>query len=281
MPLYKSTQPLNHRIIVGIPMTGIVRSEWMMARYSQVVPCNWAQIDMIKWIDPYSPLGFMVADARNIVANEAVNGNYDWLFFIDHDVMLAPGTILKMNDYMLKPESPIVSGLYFTKSVPSEPLIYRKRGTGYFPDWKLGDKVWVDGTPMGCTLIDVKLLKVVAEEVDEYIVDGKRIKRIFETPSRIFQNPEDLSWETSSGTEDLEFCSRVIEHKLLEKCGWGKLSKKEFPFILDTSIFCKHIDFSGVQYPSKLEELRFVKKLVKKKILVKKKPTKKKITIKR
>jgi hypothetical protein len=150
MPLYKKTTPAKNRIMVGIPYTGLLRAEWVMARYSQVTPCNWSQVDVIRWLDPHSPLGFLVADARNIIATEAINGDFEWLFFIDHDVMLPIGTTLKINEHILNPKSPIISGLYFTKSVPSEPLIYRKRGTGYYNDWKMGEKVWVDGTPMGC-----------------------------------------------------------------------------------------------------------------------------------
>ena len=263
MPTYKATEPHKKRIVVGIPFTGLLRAEWVMARYSQVTPCNWSQVDMVRWLDPHSPLGFMVADARNIIASEALKEDFEWLLFIDHDVILPLGLILKINEYMIKPVSPIVSGLYFTKSVPSEPLIYRKRGTGYYSNWKMGDKVWVDGVPMGCTLIDMKLIKAVAEEVDEYILEGKKIKRIFETPSRTYFDPEKNSWDNSSGTEDLEFCSRVIDHDLITKSGWkdaeGKPANKEFPFLLDTELFCRHIDFSGVQYPSKGEELQFSK----------------------
>lgn len=260
MPLYKKTTPTHNRIMVGIPYTGLLRAEWVMARNAQVTPCNWSQVDLIRWMDPHSPLGFLVADARNVIATEAIKGDFEWLLFIDHDVVLPLGTMLKINEHMMKPKSPIISGLYFTKSVPSEPLIYRKRGTGYYPDWEMGEQVWVDGTPMGCTLIDVRLLKAVAEEVEEYQLEGKMIKKIFETPSRTFIDPETQSWNNQVGTEDLEFCSRVIENNLLEKAGWASLKDKEYPFILDTSIFCKHIDFSGVQYPLRGEEYQFIKK---------------------
>jgi hypothetical protein len=36
---------------------------------------------------------------------------------------------------------PMLSGLYFTKSLPAEPLIYRGRGNSYYKKWKFGDKV--------------------------------------------------------------------------------------------------------------------------------------------
>ena len=54
------------RILVGIPMTGLLRAEWVMARYSQVIPCNWSQVEAVRWLDQNSPIDFSVADARNI-----------------------------------------------------------------------------------------------------------------------------------------------------------------------------------------------------------------------
>jgi len=219
MPLYKATKPIQQRIMVGIPMTGLLRSEWVMARYSQVVPCNWGQVDVIRWLDPHSPLGYAVADARNIVADEALKGNFEWLFFIDHDVVLPMGTILKINEYMIKPQAPIVSGLYFTKSVPSEPLIYRKRGTGYYANWKMGDKVWVDGTPMGCTLIDVKLLKAVADEVEEYIVEGRKVKRIFKLHQGPYSILKLMAGITHPGLRTWNFAQGSLSMDWLRKQG--------------------------------------------------------------
>jgi len=93
MVMYKATKPIQQRIMVGIPMTGLLRSEWVLARYSQVVPCNWSQVDMIRWVDSQSPVGYMVADARNIIATEAINGNFEWLLFIDADTAHDPGLI--------------------------------------------------------------------------------------------------------------------------------------------------------------------------------------------
>ena len=55
--------------------------------------------------------------------------------------------------YMQQGDVPVVSGLYFTKSEPSEPLIYRGRGSGAYLDFRMGDKVYADGVPTGCLLI--------------------------------------------------------------------------------------------------------------------------------
>jgi hypothetical protein len=257
--IFAKKSAAQNRIMVGIPMTGLLRSEWVLARYGQVIPCNWSQVDCLSWIDQYSPLNFSVADARNIIATSAVEEGFEWLFFIDHDTILPPMALLKINEYMLKADTPVVSGLYFTKSVPSEPLIYRGRGNSYFADWHLGEKVWVDGIPMGCTLIHSSILKALYEESEAYqVVAGKTVRRIFETPSRTWFDPETRSWFNSCGTEDLEWCTRVMTNKIFEKAGWKDFEGKEYPFLMDTSIFCRHIDWDGTQYPAHREEAEFL-----------------------
>jgi hypothetical protein len=247
------------RVMVGIPTTGLVRMEWVISRYGQVIPCNWSQTDTLQWLDQHSPVDFLVADARNICAHHCLSQGFEWLFFIDHDTVIPPFTILAMNERMLKGNVPIWSGLYFTKSKPSEPLIYRGRGTGYYTDWKLGDEVWVDGLPMGCTMIHSSILTELAKISDPYEVrPGMTIRKIFETPAKVWFDPELRSWYTFTGTEDLQFCMDIINEGILKKAGWDEIAEKEFPFLVDTNIFCRHIDNDGVQYPANGEEYEFM-----------------------
>ena len=257
--LLKNTGNLKQkRIMIGIPMTGLVRAEWMLARYGQVIPCNWSQVDSIQWLDQYTPLEFLVADARNIIVHNCLKNGFEWLFQIDHDVVLQHDTFLRINDYMLAGDVPMLSGLYFTKSVPSEPLIYRGRGNSYYADWKLGDKVWVDGIPSGITLIHSSLLKVLAEESKSYeVMPGLHIKEVYTTPGKTWYDPEARSWYASTGTEDLELCTRIMEDRIFEKAGWPEFQDKEFPFLCDTGIFGRHIDNDGKTYPSAGEDFRF------------------------
>lgn len=256
----------TNRLLVGVPMTGLLRSEWVLARYGQVIPCNWSSSDCIMWLDQYSPLRFSVADARNLIVEQAVQGNFEWLFFIDHDTIIPPTTMLRMNDYMLAGEPPIVAGIYFTKSVPSEPLIYRGQGNSHYREWKLGDKVYADGHGMGCTLIHVSVLRAVWEDSEPYVLRGTQARRVFESPAKQWFDPELGAWQMSSGTEDLFFLNRVIKGDYLAKAGWKKYAKMKYPFLVDTSIYCTHIDWGGVQYPSRGEEQAFLKPEDKKKL---------------
>ena len=258
--LLKNTGNLKQkRIMIGIPMTGLIRAEWALARYGQVIPCNWSQVDSLHWIDQYTPIDFLVADARNVIVHNFIKQGFEWLFQIDHDVVLPFDCFIRINEYMLKKEIPMLSGLYFTKSRPAEPLIYRGRGNSYYADWKLGDKVWVDGIPSGITLIHRSLLEVLYKESKEYeVMPGLKVREVYETPSKVWYEPEARSWFASTGTEDLALCSRIMEQDIFKKAGWDKFQDKEFPFLCDTGIFGKHIANDGIQYPVHGEEQQFM-----------------------
>ena len=248
--LFKAKDQAYNRILVSVPMTGVVRAEWVLARYGQIIPCNWSHSDHISWMNQYTPLGYAVAEARNLAVEQAVRNNFQWLLFIDHDVILPPDCFVKMNHYMLSGKYPVVSGLYYAKAHPPEPLIYRGRGNGFYNKWKMGEKVMVDGIPMGCTLIHGKLLQAMYEDAPEYKVSGPRvIKKVFDTPFGVYEDPQRKGWNTFGGTEDLAWCNRVMAGNYLAKAGWPKLAKEKYPFLLDTSMFCKHITNDGQVYP--------------------------------
>jgi hypothetical protein len=197
------------------------------------------------------PIGYLVADAQNILADLAVRENYQWLFLHEDDVILPPDAFLTLNEYMKAEDVPVVSGLYFLKGSPSEPLAYRGRGNGCYDQFTIGDKVWCDGVPTGCLLIHRSILELMWNESPEYQTgSGQIVRKVFETPAKLFFDPETQQAQVAMGTSDLYWCDRVMKEKVFERTGWSKYAKKEFPFLLDTNIFCKHIDLNtGFQYP--------------------------------
>lgn len=236
------------RLLVATPTTGLVRMEWVASRYNQIIPTNWSKTDMIQYLSSYIPLRYTVADAQNLAVHEAIQKGFEWLLFIEHDTMPPADALLRFTEYMDRGEIPVVSGLYFTRSVPPEPMVYRGRGNHYFRDWKLGDLVWVDGVPTGMLLINTELLKTVSADSPEYRTpDGNVIKRVFETPSRTWFNEVNGAQETLIGTSDLDFCNKVMKGGHLKK--WPAVAKKKYPFLIDTNIYCRHIDQDGTQFP--------------------------------
>ena len=235
------------RLMIGIPTLGIVRFEWAHARYGQIIPVNWSASG---FEISYAALGYSVEDAYNVICKKFLETGCEWLLTIEDDVLIPPDCFLKFNAYIKTGEIPIVSGLYYTKANPAEPLIFRGRGNGIFGDWKLGDKVWCDGVPMGALLIHGSVIRYLWDHSDTYsLPDGDKTNKIFDTPRRVFYDPETWKFSTHQGTQDLFFCDRLMNEDVFKKCGF-KVKDKNNPFLVDTGIFCRHIDLgSGRQFP--------------------------------
>jgi hypothetical protein len=190
-----------------------------------------------------------VADAQNLIVRECLARDFEWLLLLEDDVIPPADLFVRLNHYMREAKTPVVSGLYYTKSNPSEPLIYRGRGNGAFLDFKMGEPVWCDGVPTGCLLVHQALLRAMWGESEEYQVYGQTTRRVFETPVKSWINPEDGSVNTITGTSDLDWCSRIMRDGFFEKAGWDDYAEREHPFLVDTSIMCKHITPDGAVFP--------------------------------
>ena len=233
---------------------GTVRMEWVMARYGQIIPTNWSFVDMRQFLSPYVPIEYQLADAQNLLAKKVVEDDYEWIIYIEDDNLVPESLFLKFNEYINEGKIPVVSGIYWTKSNPSEPFLYRGRGNSYYGDWKLGDKVWVDGIPFGCRLEHAGLLKAAWENSSEYMVGNQLTRRVFDQPSMVWYDEEKGGMVSKAGTTDLAWCTRIKEEKLLEKAGFPELQKMDYPYLVDTTIFVRHIDSNGRVYPDKVPE---------------------------
>lgn len=124
--LYK----INPLVFIGVPTL-------------QAEPISW------QWSDAYASLqiplgaahtrervgGELVATARNILAARALECNADWLLFISDDV-IPPANVF---DLLARHKKKLVTGVYWTKSFPKQPYIWRDILRGPFTDWKYGE----------------------------------------------------------------------------------------------------------------------------------------------
>jgi hypothetical protein len=243
-----------NRLLVATPCTGSVRIEWVMGRYGQVVPCNWSQVQMMQFMSGFNPLRYQVADAQNLIVKAFIQGDFEWLCLVEHDVILPPDAFRTFNRYMREERTPVVSGLYYTRSRPSEPLVYRGRGVSFYSDWEFGDLVWCDGVPTGCLLIHRGILKAMWDEAEIYFIEhpsGRRdeVRRVFDTPRGGWFDQDTGAYNMSAGTSDLDWCTRVMKGGYFEKGGWPEFQELEYPFLVDTRIFARHINPDGEQFP--------------------------------
>lgn len=232
-------------ILISTPTLGLIRYEWATARFGQVIPVNWEAAG-------FDPFGFSIDDAYNLICKKFIEYGAEWLLIIEDDTIPPPNLFLRISEYMDKGEYPIVSGLYYTKSQPAVPLIFRGRGNGAYTDWEIGDIVMCDGLPMGCLLIHRSIIEYFYNNSPVYNINngqGEQVKQVFLTPRKIFYDPE-KGIQRQEGTQDLYFFDRLIEESVLKKTGWSKLARRKYPLLCDTSILCKHIDINtGRQYP--------------------------------
>ncbi len=238
-----------NRLLVGTASTGLVRMEWVQGRYGQIIPMNWSMVQMIQFMNSFVPLRYQVDDAQNIIVKAAIDGDFEWLLLVEHDTILPPDAFVRFNQYMREETTPVVSGLYYSRSRPSEPLVFRGRGTSVYTDWEMDDLVWCDGVPTGCLLIHCGILREMWADSEEYKIGDTTTRRVFDTPRHLFFDPESNLYNVTTGTSDLGWCTRVMEGGYFEKAGWAEYQDKEWPFLVDTNIFCRHIDIDGTQFP--------------------------------
>lgn len=241
----------TNRLLVATPTLGRVRIEWVTARYGQIVPTNWSMVQMLQYMNQYVAIRYQIADAQNLIVKEAIEKGFEWLLLIEDDTCPPPDAFVRFNEHMRANTAPIISGLYYTKSEPSEPLIYRGRGNSFYDDWNLGDKVWVDGVPTGMLLIRVKLLEEMWKDSPEYFTaqGHQRTRRIFQFPENVWFDESTDTFNTLVGTSDLDWCTRVIEGDYIARAGYPKIAKKKYPLLCDTGIFAKHITPEGKTFP--------------------------------
>jgi hypothetical protein len=182
---------------------------------------------------------YLAADAQNIAVDHLIKNNYEWLLLWEDDVIPPINVFQIFNTYMRNAKVPIVSGVYFTKGAFSEPIMYRGQGVSCHTNWKPGDKVWCSGVPTGMLLVHCSILKLMHEEAEYYTTLGnKKIKRVFETPTKIGYDPEVCIPTPIRATSDLNWCNKIVEQKVLKRAGWADIGRRKYPFLVDTRIMC-------------------------------------------
>lgn len=175
-------------IVIGIPSFGTVSLRWAMAYGQIVTPMN-------SICPRVAEVGYPVDVARNRIVSRALEMDSDptHILFIDDDVIVSGHCLLQL----LKADKDIVAGVYYTKSVYAEPLMFAPPGEGtldYVPGSGL-HRVWGHG--MGLTLIRTEVFRRLRDEID-LGVDSQGNPRWYHTSG---DEPDD-----EQCTEDLWFC---------------------------------------------------------------------------
>ena len=94
------------QVLCAILTREMTSMAWSMGFKRLIVPGNG---------DNIVPLAGMPFDhARNMACEQTLSGGFDWLFFLDDDVITPPDAILRL----IAHNKPIVSGVYYRRSPP-------------------------------------------------------------------------------------------------------------------------------------------------------------------
>jgi GT2 family glycosyltransferase len=109
----------------------------------------------------------LVYVAREMIAEHALKNNYDYVFFVDSDMVLPADTLEKL----LQADKDIISGLAFQRKPPFSPCVYSKLklgepGTDSVVNLtEFANKVEeVEGIGLACALIKTEVFRSIYKE---------------------------------------------------------------------------------------------------------------------
>ncbi len=178
----------------------------------------------------YTGLSGMPFDhARNVGCQKLLELGWDYLFFLDDDVIPPPDAILRMMAH----KQPIVSGIYYRRNSPIFPVMLRNTDSGrqWITEYKIPDLIEVDFVGAGCLLIH--------RDVIANLPPINQKCRWFEWRC----DREDLPNEQRM-SEDFTFCEHARNHG--------------YKILVDTSIQCKHAGHSESKFPGELTPLELL-----------------------
>ena len=156
----------NAKILIATPMLGTVNANFltsMMALQGEGHTQYAVEI------------GSLVYMARNRLAAKAVDGGFDYILWLDSD-MIFPSNVIKALMHDARQGLEYVSGLYFRRRLPTEPVICKdvvwergedgviKHGAEPYMDYPRDSIFEIAGSGLGFCLMKVDIVKEVAKQ---------------------------------------------------------------------------------------------------------------------
>jgi FkbM family methyltransferase len=155
--------------------------------------------------------GYRIDQIRNLIANYAINNSYDFVLFVDHDMIFEPDAL----QLLWKSDAAVVGGMYIQRIEGAHNIEAYGHNGGRVQAESVAAWIQTNGPEevmqvqavgFGCTLVSVEMLKKVGYPQFEYV------------PSLDHSQTQ---------PEDIDFCKKV-----------GKLGGR---VVLDPRVRCGHI----------------------------------------
>lgn len=110
------------KYMIAVPCMDTVPTSFMMSLFSMI---NYAAAANLGEIELRMVQGSLVYDARDKLAADAIAGGFDRVMWLDSDMKVSPDIMVRMAAY-LDAGMEYISGLYFSRKAPFEPVVYKQ-----------------------------------------------------------------------------------------------------------------------------------------------------------
>ena len=119
--------------------------------------------------------GTLIYEARNLIAQKAVENNFDAVLWLDSDMIVPRDALVRLAEDMEEHRADLVTALYFRRKPPTNPVISNdfywrveddgsvKTGATSYVDYPRNAVFPVNGMGFGCCMTSGKLLKAMVD----------------------------------------------------------------------------------------------------------------------
>lgn len=245
---------MKAKVSIGVPFYGMFSGEWTTQSMHLA-----ADIAKQHTLCDIITSGTMTADHnRNLITHEFLNSQAEWLLWIDSDTLVPVGALNRL----LAHGRTLVSGLYYGKNEPHNPIAYHIYNGAFSPIdkmqmWDVGEIIKVDATGMGCMLTHRSVFEDIQKSYKVFQLPGGGIKVVHKDEILTTENPVD--WMNNSVVdgylhqvvkeptlENLRFPFFMVEHIRTEDMFFFDLAARVgHKPVLDTSVECAHLRWQG------------------------------------
>lgn len=141
-------------VVIGVPTFGMVSYYFAQAIKGQQFPLVSSSLDCYVKGKP-------IAEARNEIVQFALDNNATYIFWLDDDVIPPPDSFLKL----WRHQKDIINGVYWSKSNPPMPLLFRGHLNMPYLNWHVGDLIEIDAAGNGLTLVKTDVYRQISEKI--------------------------------------------------------------------------------------------------------------------
>lgn len=156
------------KIMLAIPMYHTVEAGFMMSLLELLSSEYPLQVAV--------EVGTLIYMARTRLAKKAIDGGFDYILWLDSDMIFPADTVKKLVDKAVENDYDYISGIYFARALPTSPVICKEikvdedengllsaKATRYF-DYPRDSFFEIAGGGFGCCLTKVSMIKDLAQQ---------------------------------------------------------------------------------------------------------------------